>query len=377
MSRARDLSRLTNPVNFTVDSTNNRIGLNSTSPTAKLNVAGIVSATEFYGDGSNLEGVASAGLGTALGETAPLDVIYYTDNVLNINDTTTITVPTGSDTAYTQYAEVVVANTKDLIVADGDDFVPDILGLSTEGITNIGGSGGRVRADFYTNHAGTGAPTFQTGVVVTGVATATTFSGNLTGNVTGNASGTAGGLTGSPNITVGSVTGTTGSFTGSVSIGGTLTYEDVTNVDSVGVVTTRTGSDLQGFKVEEGKQDGSTSLNGEFDFLLENGHVQRFSAATGGNYFPDFKVSSTKSLSSIMGVGDAVSVMLMVASSSHYCTTGIKIDNSTSNLDIDWVGGSAPSAANGSGFDIYSFTIIKTASTPAYHIIGNTVGVAG
>ena len=60
MSRARDLSRLTNPVNFTVDTTNNRIGLNSTSPTAKLNVAGIVSATDFYGDGSNLEGFASA-----------------------------------------------------------------------------------------------------------------------------------------------------------------------------------------------------------------------------------------------------------------------------------------------------------------------------
>ena len=78
-----------------------------------------------------------------------------------------------------------------------------------------------------------------------------------------------------------------------------------------------------------------------------------------------------------MDVGDAVSVMLIVASSSHYCTTGIKIDNSTSNLDIDWVGGAAPSAANGSGFDIYSFTIIKTASTPAYHIIGNAVGVAG
>ena len=376
MSRARDLSRLSSPTNFTVDASTNRVGLGSTDPTAKLNVAGIVSATSFFGDGSNLEGVASAGLGTALGENDPLAVVYYTDNVLNITDTTTITVPTGSDTAYTQYAEIVVADTKDLIVTDGDDFVPDILGLSTEGITPLGSSGGRIRADLFTNHAGTGAPTFQTGVVVTGVATATSFSGNLTGNVTGNASGTAGGLTGSPNITVGSVTGTTGSFSGSVSIGGTLTYEDVTNVDSVGIVTTRTGTDLQGFKVEEGNQDGSTSLNGEFDFLLENGHVQRFSAATGGNYFPDFKVSSTKSLSSIMDVGDAVSVMLMVASSSHYCTTGIKIDNSTSNLDIDWTGGAAPSAANGSGFDIYSFTIIKTASTPAYHIIGSAVGAA-
>ena len=117
---------------------------------------------------------------------------------------------------------------------------------------------------------------------------------------------------------------------------------------SVGIVTTRTGTDLQGFKVEEGKQDGSTHLNGEFDFLLEDGHVQRFSTATGGNYFPNFKVSSTKSLSSIMDVGDAVSVMLMVASSSHYCTTGIKIDDSTSNLDIDWTGGAAPAAPTAS-----------------------------
>ena len=57
-----------------------------------------------------------------------------------------------------------------------------------------------------------------------GVVTATTFDGNLTGNVSG-----------------GTVSGTTGSFTGNVSIGGTLTYEDVKNVDSVGVVTARNG----------------------------------------------------------------------------------------------------------------------------------------
>ena len=230
----------------------------------------------------------------------------------------------------------------------------------------------RIRADRIVDRAATGAPLFPNGAVITGVVTATTFSGNATTATTATTATNAQGLTGSPNISVGTITAS-----GNVSVGGTLTYDDVTNIDSVGIVTARSGADLQGFKVEEGKQDGSTSLNGEFDFLLDNGHVQRFSAATGGNYFPDFKVSGSKSLSSVMGVGDAVSVMLIVASSSHYCTTGIKIDNSTSNLDIDWVGGAAPSAANGSGFDIYSFTIIKTASTPAYHIIGNAVGVAG
>ena len=202
MSRARDLSRLSSPSVFSVDATdasNNKVGVGSTNPTAKLNVAGIVSATAFYGDGSNLEGVASAGLGTALGEgTDGLEVIYYTDKVLTVTDNITIDPPASANVAYTQYAEIAVADSKDLIVADGDDFIPDVLGLSTEGVTPISGTGGRIRADFFTDHAGTGAPTFQTGVVITGVATATSFTGNVTGNATG--------LSGTPDITVGTIT---------------------------------------------------------------------------------------------------------------------------------------------------------------------------
>jgi len=71
------------------------------------------------------------------------------------------------------------------------------------------------------------SPTFPDGVIVSGVTTSTSFSGNLTGNVTGNVTG--------------NITGTTGTFTGNVSVGGTLTYEDVTNIDSVGVITARSG----------------------------------------------------------------------------------------------------------------------------------------
>lgn len=80
------------------------------------------------------------------------------------------------------------------------------------------------------------APTFPDGVVVTGVSTATTFDGNLTGNVTGNIVGNVtGDVTGNVNVTGDA------SFTGDVSIGGTLTYQDVTNVDSIGIVTARGG----------------------------------------------------------------------------------------------------------------------------------------
>ena len=70
---------------------------------------------------------------------------------------------------------------------------------------------------------------------VTGVTTST---GGFVGNVTGNASGTAGGLTGTPDITVRNITGVAATFTG------VLTYEDVTNVDSVGIVTARSGFEI-------------------------------------------------------------------------------------------------------------------------------------
>ena len=110
MSRARELSRLANENVFSVDASNN-VGINSTTPDARLDVVGVVSATSFFGDGTGLTGVAS------------------TENI------------------------------------------------------------------------------------ITG--TAATFTGGITAN----------------EITV----------TGNVSIGGTLTYEDVTNIDSVGVITARSG----------------------------------------------------------------------------------------------------------------------------------------
>jgi hypothetical protein len=52
-----------------------------------------------------------------------------------------------------------------------------------------------------------------------------------------------GGAIGAPSgaVVTGIVTATGGSFSGNVSIGGTLTYEDVTNIDSVGIITAQTG----------------------------------------------------------------------------------------------------------------------------------------
>jgi len=222
ISNAVSLANFTSGDALIIDSANDRVGIATTTPTEALTVVGVVSATSFFGDGSNLEGVASAGLGTALGDgTNGLEVIYFTDKVLTISDTITVDPPASTNVAYTQYSEIAVDENKDLIIADGDDLVPDILGLSTEGVTPLVGAGGRVRADNFTNKAGNGAPNFPSGL-----------------------------------------TGTTGTFTGSVSVGGTITYEDVTNVDSVGVITARSGIVVTGVVTATSFAGDGSNLSG-------------------------------------------------------------------------------------------------------------------
>ena len=93
--------------------------------------SGVVTATSFHGDISQATG-AAAGLGTALSQTqtSPLNKIYFTDNILSIGATVTIDPPPSSTVAYTNYSEIKISGA-DLIIKDGDDFIPDILGLST------------------------------------------------------------------------------------------------------------------------------------------------------------------------------------------------------------------------------------------------------
>ena len=57
-------------------------------------------------------------------------------------------------------------------------------------------------------------------------------------------------------------------FPGDVGIAGTLTYEDVTNVDSIGVITARSGIDVTGGTIT-GDGSGLTGISG-FSTALSN-----------------------------------------------------------------------------------------------------------
>jgi len=155
------------------------------------NFSGIVSATtfsgSFTGDGQNLTGLP-AGLGTALSntQTLALNKVYYTDRVLSISTTTTVDPPASASIAYTQYTDIKIEDGHDLIIKDGDELRPDVLGLSTTKTLDTNNFPDGLRGNLIGNVTGD----------VTGNVT-----GNLTGNVTGNVTGA---VTPSGDVNVGS-----------------------------------------------------------------------------------------------------------------------------------------------------------------------------
>ena len=115
-----------------------------------------------------------------------------------------------------------------------------------------------------------------------------------------NTSGTAANLSGTPDIVVGNV------IASNISIAGTLTYDDVTNVDSIGIVTARTGLDvLTGGAqiVGDSTIDGRTTIYGNVE-LQANLDVDGHTDLDNVNISGVTTFSSAVDINSSLEVGD-------------------------------------------------------------------------
>jgi len=120
-----------------------------------------------------------------------------------------------------------------------------------------------IRVNKLIDEAGTGAVELTQGATLP---SGKTISGS--GTIAVNSSGTAAGLTGTPDITVGNIVGAAATFSG------VLTYEDVTNVDSVGLITARTGINVVA---------GNTSIKGAVEAVNTAVYATGADPVGGGN----------------------------------------------------------------------------------------------
>ena len=218
----------------------------------------------------------------------------------------------------------------------------------------------------------------------------------------------------STDVTVGVLTVTnTLAVGGTVSIGGTLTYEDVTNIDSVGLITARngvsvTGGDIkvgsgitlspdgnafhtgivtatsvtgvgtvtsvtasgidlsgllrEGVKITAGKLSDNTNID------LENGMIHLFTTQETTTSTPNIRFSSSVTLNDVMQIGESIAVTIITTAAAGGYSAQLTIDGAA--VTENWVGGSAPSDGGSSGVDIHAYTIIKTANA-TFTVIGN------
>ena len=231
-----------------------------------INLTGVITATAFVGDGSQLTGLQPVG---AAG----------TWNIGSVGIGTVKSVGIGTDDANASYKLYVVGDVGVTGIVSATSYEgsgTNLTGIVTSIIAgdniSVSGSTGQVTITGLANTANVVADSLQvTGITTLGVVSATSYEGDgsqLSGIVTSLVAGeninlsssdgrvTITGLAKTDNIvadslvvsgisTLGAIEATGLTVNGDVSIAGTLFYEDVKNVDSIGILTARSGAVIQ------------------------------------------------------------------------------------------------------------------------------------
>jgi hypothetical protein len=121
---------------------------------------------------------------------------------------------------------------------------------------------------------------------------------------------------------------------------------------------------IKGF--EEDVNVVASAATGTINFDVSTASVWYYTSNASANHTLNFRYSSGATLSSVLAVGDAITlVWLNTNGATPYYPNTIQIDGSTVTPKVP----AAITAGNASSIDAYSFTIIKTAATPTYTVL--------
>ena len=258
MSRARELAKLGNTDAVGIDGVDLRAGSVSAGTNldvaSNINVAGVITATNYFGEASGLTGLTAVGVGvtvmrndSSIGAATKINF----DNTFTVTDISSgiTTVASGVATGNPRSTTLVVSGistfggvkltgvttASNQVNLDNTNVTTGILTVAgqTE-LANVTVSAGTTSSTLNVSgqsvlsnvNVGTGICTvagqFVAGHVSAGVITATQFSGPLTGVTTGaTEAANAFGLLGTPNITI-----------NDIAVGGVSTYTGVSNLNN-------------------------------------------------------------------------------------------------------------------------------------------------
>jgi hypothetical protein len=208
----------------------------------------------------------------------------------------------------------------------------------------------QINVNTIKDRSGSGAPSFPNGVTVTGVATATTFSGSLSGNAT--TATNAQGLTGTPSISVSGVTNS-----------GISTLTD-TRLSSIADKTTLVSGNTVSLSYSTGGGNVAICTNPTGPITLNVTNIPTTSD------FDNRAISFAVIVQQGVTAYGCTNVSLNGVSFSSNAAAGVQ-------TAISYVSGTVATAST-TGYDVFNFTGINTvgsaASTLNYRLLSNVSG---
>jgi hypothetical protein len=133
---------------------------------------------------------------------------------------------------------------------------------------------------------------------------------------------------------------------------------------TLSIATSQSDLIVKGF--EEDVNVVASAATGTINFDVSTASVWYYTSNASANHTLNFRYSSGATLSSVLAVGDAITlVWLNTNGATAYYPNVIQIDGSAVTPKVP----AAISAGNASSIDAYVFTIIKTAATPTYTVL--------
>jgi len=412
MGKTRQKANLTSDNLITSNIDTDRIGINSSSPTATLDVggnvkvSGVITSTSFVksggtssqflkGDGSvdtstyiSSVGIQSAGI--SIGNATTLNFVG-SGNTFSVNGSIidvsisgggggggAIGIQSGGTEITASASTLNFVGTGITMADDGsvtDITIPtttrtvssftatngqtEFTGLSYDvGYIDVYLNGAKLDSAEYTASNGTSV-TLTTGASTDDIVETVAYSGITAVDLIGLADvvdDTTPQLGGDLDLNSNNITGT-----GNVNITGNVT------------ATTYFGNvDLSGL-LKEGVNITAEKLSDNTNIDLANGMVHLFTTTETTTSTPNIRVDASTSLDSSMSTGEGITVVLITTAAAAGYSAQLTIDSGA--VTEEWLGGSAPSAGGSGGYDVYTYNIIKTGSA-SFVVLGNLVNFA-
>ena len=168
----------------------------------------------------------------------------------------------------------------------------------------------------------------------------------------------------------GDITGVTAGFGLS---GGGSSGAVTLSVDNTSILTTTNAVAVQNkilVSPEERTTVSATAATGTINYDALTQGVLYYTTNASANWTLNIRGSSTATLSSILAVGDAITVThLVTQGATAYYNNAVQVDGAS--VTPKYQGGTAWAAGNASSIDAYVYTVIKTAATPTYTVFAS------